>query len=123
MCRKTRIKLYRKSNGICVFCGGKMINPKDEPRVANATSFASCTQDHVIPQKIEKNIPNNSVGACRACNNMRKHIPFDMFLRFRKYLIGLGWKPCTRPSREIRVILSNLGWTLKYAVSCYKAYQ
>lgn len=59
-----RARLFERQNGICHYCDVEMV-------LEMGRGF-SCTQDHVIPKKRGGyRVPNNSVGACKRCNDLK----------------------------------------------------
>lgn len=71
--------LYEKQNGLCYYCGIKMI-----PKCRNA--FNDATIDHVKPKaKGGLDIMSNFVCACRACNEAKadRHVG-DFLIELRQ---------------------------------------
>ena len=67
--KKTRLTLYQKQQGLCFWCGRKLILPVSgnaDQRVNTAT------MDHLIPKsKGGSNRSGNFVVACPGCNRSR----------------------------------------------------
>jgi len=64
-----RTSLWNSQNGMCVYCGKKMLKPGDEDY--SEKSGLAATVDHVVPKSLGGRGGRNLVLACRTCNNKK----------------------------------------------------
>lgn len=73
--RQKRIAfLYKKQDGICFYCGGKMNRVMNHP---NAASI-----DHKIPRVFGVH-NNNTVACCRKCNVNKAALDAETYLKLK----------------------------------------
>jgi len=87
--RKKLIKLHRRQNGLCCFCGNETwlavegVKRQNPPPGMKMKQMA--TADHKIPQSQGgTNRMSNLAMACSLCNNDRQTTPFEEFMEVRQ---------------------------------------
>jgi len=69
--KRNRLKAYNRQNGLCYWCGKKMLHPSENGKKGINKKIA-CTAEHLIDKSAGGTVHHtNIVAACGGCNNHR----------------------------------------------------
>lgn len=94
---KHRKTVHKRQNGLCHYCGRKMLLITNKMARRTRHVDEMMTLDHVITHSMGGSLGlHNLVGACHECNILRGDVPYKLFIRWFNSRYGIehieAWK-------------------------------